>query len=440
MEFDKAFDYAAEDADITYRLYNVFRERLDKDEVSRRVYENIDLPLIYSLFEMEEWGVKVDTKRLGELSLTFNTEMQKIAGEICALANEEFNVLSPKQLADVLFVKLGIPYPEKSNGSYSTDVGILRQLSYQGFEIADKVLKYRELSKLKSTYTDALVECVLPRDGRVHTNYFQCGTSTGRLSSNDPNLQNIPIRSELGKDIRAAFVASSGYKIVAADYTQIELRLMAVLANVRNLKQAFLDKVDIHTRTASQVFGVPEEGMDADIRRRAKAVNFGIIYGISPFGLAKQLEIPQSEAREYMENYFRVYPEILEYMEKTKDFARKNQYVETMFGRKLFVANINNPKLKSYAERAAINAPCQGTGADILKMAMQKIHKILQEKQIDNEVRMLLQVHDELVFEVREDLVDMASQIIKDTMENIVHLDLPLEVEVGVADNWKDAH
>lgn len=439
VPFDKALDYAAEDADITLRLYNVFNERI-KTEDKTEVYKNIDLPLVYCLFEMEEWGVKVDTEKLQSLSQKFEGELKILGNEIYQLAGEEFNILSPKQLGEVLFEHLGIAYPEKNKKNYSTDVEILRQLSYQGFTIADKVLKYRELSKLKNTYTDALVGQVLPRDGRVHTNYFQCGTSTGRLSSNDPNLQNIPIRTELGKDIRSAFIASNGYKILAADYSQIELRLMAVLADVKNLKQAFIDNVDIHTRTASHVFGIPETEMTPDIRRKAKAINFGIIYGISAFGLSRQLEIPQEEARGYIESYFKTFPEILSYMDEVKNFAHKNGYVETMDGRKLFIANINNPKLKSYAERAAINAPCQGTAADILKKAMNKIQQILKAENLEGEVRMLLQVHDELVFEVREGLIQRATEIIKSTMENVVKLSVPLIAEVGVADNWKEAH
>ena len=439
VAFDKALDYAAEDADITLRLYHNFKERIGKENCEE-IYRNIDLPLIYNLFEMEELGVCIDTEKLKNLSLNFAKILDELSKEIYTLAGMEFNILSPKQLAEVLFEKMAIPYPEKNKKTYSTDVEILKQLSYQGYEIAEKVLKYRELAKLKSTYADALVEQVLPRDGRVHTNYFQCGTSTGRLSSNDPNLQNIPVRSELGKDIRSAFVAKDGYKLLSADYSQIELRLMASLANVKNLEKAFLDGVDIHTRTASQIFNVPENEMTSDIRRKAKAINFGIIYGISPFGLAKQLDISQTEAKEYIENYFKVYPEILDYMEKTKDFAHKNGYVETLYKRKLFIANINNPRLKAYAERAAINAPCQGTGADILKKAMIKIREILIKQKLIDDVRMLLQVHDELIFEVKEDRIDEAKAIIKNTMENIEHLSVPLVVEVGVADNWTDAH
>lgn len=439
---EKALDYAAEDADITLRLYNVLKSRLDSDEELKKVYYDIDLPLVNILFSMEEWGIKINSTHLSELSLEFEKILSSLEGEIFSITGQTFNIMSPKQLGEMLFDTMGLPYPakKKSNDNYSTDIDVLKQLSYQGFEIANKVLKYREIAKLKSTYTDALPKQILSRDGRVHTNYFQCGTSTGRLSSNDPNLQNIPIRTELGKDIRKTFISSNGYKILAADYSQIELRIMADVANVKNLKQAFIDNVDIHTRTASQVFGIPESEMTSDIRRKAKAINFGIIYGISPFGLANQLDIPQSEAKEYIDNYFKNFPEIKEYMEKTKEFAHQYGYIKTLYGRKCFITNINNPKLKSYAERAAINAPIQGSAADIIKMAMIKIQNALAQNNLINDIRMLLQVHDELVFEVKEDKIDYATKFIKETMENIVKLSIPLEVEVGIADNWKDAH
>lgn len=439
---EKALDYAAEDADITLRLYNVLKSRLDSDEELKKVYYDIDLPLVNILFSMEEWGIKINSTHLSELSLEFEKILSSLEGEIFSITGQTFNIMSPKQLGEMLFDTMGLPYPakKKSNDNYSTDIDVLKQLSYQGFEIADKVLKYREIAKLKSTYTDALPKQILSRDGRVHTNYFQCGTSTGRLSSNDPNLQNIPIRTELGKDIRKTFISSNGYKILAADYSQIELRIMADVANVKNLKQAFIDNVDIHTRTASQVFGIPESEMTSDIRRKAKAINFGIIYGISPFGLANQLDIPQSEAKEYIDNYFKNFPEIKEYMEKIKEFAHQYGYIKTLYGRKCFITNINNPKLKSYAERAAINAPIQGSAADIIKMAMIKIQNALAQNNLINDIRMLLQVHDELVFEVKEDKIDYATKFIKETMENIVKLSIPLEVEVGIADNWKDAH
>ncbi len=442
VSLDKALDYAAEDADITLRLYNIFNERFKNESNLLKVYKDIDLPLLYVLFDMEEWGIKIDVDRLNVLSEEFQNILDELETKIFDITKEEFNIISPKQLADMLFIKMKIPYPDKvkNNNEFSTDIDILKKLSFQGFEIADYVLKYREISKLKGTYSDTLPNQILKRDGRIHTNYFQCGTSTGRLSSNNPNLQNIPIRTDLGKDIRKSFIAEKGFKILACDYSQIELRLMADIADVKNLKQAFIDNVDIHTRTASQVFGIAEDMMTPDIRRNAKAINFGIIYGISPFGLANQLGISQNEAKEYIDNYFRNFPEIKTYMEKIKNFAHLNGFVETMFNRKSFIANINNPKLKSYAERAAINAPIQGSAADILKIAMVKIQKILKEENLTDDIRMLLQVHDELVFEVKEDKVDYATSIIKNTMENVIQLSVPLIAEVGVADNWKDAH
>ncbi len=442
VSLDKALDYAAEDADITLRLYNIFNERFKNESNLLKVYKDIDLPLLYVLFDMEEWGIKIDVDRLNVLSEEFQNILDELETKIFDITKEEFNIISPKQLADMLFIKMKIPYPDKvkNNNEFSTDIDILKKLSFQGFEIADYVLKYREISKLKGTYSDTLPNQILKRDGRIHTNYFQCGTSTGRLSSNNPNLQNIPIRTDLGKDIRKSFIAEKGFKILACDYSQIELRLMADIADVKNLKQAFIDNVDIHIRTASQVFGIAEDMMTPDIRRNAKAINFGIIYGISPFGLANQLGISQNEAKEYIDNYFRNFPEIKTYMEKIKDFAHLNGFIETMFNRKSFIANINNPKLKSYAERAAINAPIQGSAADILKIAMVKIQKILKEENLTDDIRMLLQVHDELVFEVKEDKVDYATSIIKNTMENVIQLSVPLIAEVGVADNWKDAH
>ncbi|MDE6224139.1 MAG: DNA polymerase I [Alphaproteobacteria bacterium] len=439
---EKALDYAAEDADITLRLYNIFKERLDADKELSKIYYDMDLPLVYILFSMEEWGIKIDSQTLSDLSIEFEKILSGLEGEIFAITGVSFNILSPKQLGEMLFDTMGLPYPakKKSTDGYSTDIDVLKQLSYQGYEIADKVLKYREIAKLKGTYTDTLPKQILPRDGRVHTNYFECGTSTGRLSSNNPNLQNIPIRTDLGKDIRKTFIASNGFKLLSADYSQIELRVMADFADVKNLKQAFLDNVDIHTRTASQVFGIPETELDSDTRRKAKAINFGIIYGISSFGLANQLNISQGEAKAYIDNYFKNFPEIQKYMEETKDFAHQNGYIKTAMGRKSFIANINNPRLKAYAERAAINAPIQGTAADILKMAMIKIQNTLREQNLTDDIRMLLQVHDELVFEVRDDKIEYASKLIKDTMENIVKLSVPLVVEIGIAQNWKDAH
>ncbi|MDR2098812.1 MAG: DNA polymerase I [Rickettsiales bacterium] len=440
VALDKALDYAAEDADVTLRLYDIFAPRLAAED-EKNVYRGIDLPLVRVLFEMEERGIKIDEAALAGLSREFEAVLKDLEGKIFALAGGEFNIMSPKQLGEILFDRLGMPFAKKGwRGEYSTDSDILKKLSYQGFEIAGVVLKYREIAKLKGTYSDALPRQVSARDGRVHTNYFQAGTSTGRLSSNDPNLQNIPIRTDLGKNIRAAFVAERGFRLLSADYSQIELRILADMADVKNLKQAFLDGVDIHAKTASEIFGVPVSRMTPDLRRNAKAINFGIIYGISPFGLARSIGVTQGEAKAFIDSYFAAFPEILKYMEDTKAFAHSRGYVETQFGRRCFISGINNPKQKAYAERAAINAPIQGGNADIIKMAMEKIRALLAGKNLEDDVRMLLQVHDELVFEVRDSMVREASKLIKDAMENVVKLSIPIIVEVGAANNWKDAH
>ncbi|MDR1476852.1 MAG: DNA polymerase I [Rickettsiales bacterium] len=440
VPLDKALGYAAEDADITLRLYNVFAARLASED-ARKVYADIDRPLVPVLCDMEELGVRIDEKSLVAISVEFEKELDALGREIYADAGGEFNILSPKQLGEVLFDKMGLPAPKRSaKGDWSTDVEVLRSLSYGGATIADKILKYREIAKLKGTYADALPKQISPRDGRVHTHYFQAGTSTGRLSSNDPNLQNIPIRTGRGQDIRRAFVASNGYVLLSADYSQIELRILADMADVKNLKHAFEEGIDIHAKTASEIFGVPMDKMTPELRRRAKAINFGIIYGISPFGLAKNVGATQAEARTFIDSYFRAFPEIRAYMDDTKAFAHSHGYVETKLGRRCFIANINNPKLKSYGERAAINAPIQGTNADIIKIAMARIRDRLRKEKLDSEIRMLLQVHDELVFEVREDLVGTASGIVKPIMEGAAKLSIPATVGIGTGDNWKDAH
>lgn len=440
VPLESALDYAAEDADITLRLYNVFSARLAYED-PKNVYADIDRPLVPVLCAMEEWGVRIDELGLANISRDFEADLDALGQEIYADAGEEFNILSPKQLGEVLFERMRLPYPDKPpRGGWSTDIEILRALSANGAAIADKVLRYREIAKLKGTYADALPRQISPRDGRVHTHYFQAGTSTGRLSSNDPNLQNIPIRTDRGRDIRRAFVASPGYALLSADYSQIELRILADMADVKNLKAAFEHGEDIHAKTASEVFGVPMDEMTPELRRKAKAINFGIIYGISPFGLAKQVGATQVEAKAFIDSYFRAFPEIRAYMERTKEFAHARGYVETKFGRRCFIANINNPKLKGYGERAAINAPIQGSSADIIKIAMAGIRDRLARENLEREVRMLLQVHDELVFEVREDLIDKASGIIKPLMEGAAGLSIPATVDIGSSGNWKDAH
>jgi len=423
VPLDKALAYAAEDADITLRLYEKFRERLEAEDKAG-VFKNIDMPLVPVLFDMEEAGILVDSEALKTLSAQFADELGRLEGEIYNLAGGKFNILSPQQLAEILFDALGLPDMHRR----STDVEALREMEHP---IAAKVLEYRAIAKLKGTYSDALPKNILPRDGRVHTNYFQAGTSTGRLSSNDPNLQNIPIRSNLGQAIRRAFVAAPGHKLISADYSQVELRILAHHAGVKGLQAAFKKGEDIHAATAKEIFG----SVDDNLRRQAKAINFGIIYGISAFGLARNIGIERSDAQRFIDQYFRAFPEIRVYMDKTKAFAHEHEYVETLFGRKCWLRDIGNTKMRGYAERAAINAPIQGTSADIIKLAMTRI-----EAKLPKGARMLLQVHDELVFEVKDNLVEEVGAMIKREMEGVVNWETPLLSDIGVADNWKDAH
>ncbi|HEY1719980.1 MAG TPA: DNA polymerase I [Magnetospirillaceae bacterium] len=439
VPLDKATDYAAEDAEVTLRLYRQFKPRLLAEHMVT-VYETLDRPLIPVLKAMERAGIKVDRKELEGMSVEFGKRMVELEGEVHKLAGMEFNVGSPKQLGEVLFDKLGLPGGKKGKtGAYATGADVLEQLAPL-HELPRKVLDWRQISKLKSTYADALVEEINPATGRVHTNYGLAGASTGRLSSNDPNLQNIPIRTEEGRRIRKAFIADKGHVLLSADYSQIELRLVAHVADIEGLKQAFADGADIHAITASQVFGIPVKGMDPMVRRRAKAINFGIIYGISAFGLAAQLGIPQGEARAYIDAYFAKYPEIRAYMEATKSVARKQGYVETLFGRKCFVPGINdkNGAMRAFSERAAINAPIQGGAADIIKRAMIRLPDALAKAK--SNARMLLQVHDELVFEVPEKEADDAAALVKGVMEDAATLSVPLVVDTGTAHSWAEAH
>ncbi|MCQ2913569.1 MAG: DNA polymerase I [Alphaproteobacteria bacterium] len=429
-------DYFCSYSDGVLRLYNKISSELKSNQNLENVYKNIDKPLISVLYDMEQEGIKISNNDLQSLSLSFSKKMNELEEQIYSLAGEQFNLNSPSQLGNILFDKLQYPGGKKSKtGVYSTDAEILQNLADLGYEIPVKMLEYRKLSKLKSTYTDALITVANPKTNRVHTNFILTGTNTGRLASNNPNLQNIPIRTEEGREIRKAFISEKGSMLLSADYSQIELRLMAHVANVSALKQAFLDNIDIHAATASQVFGIPVENMDPIIRRRAKAINFGIIYGISPFGLSQQLGITQNEAKEYIEKYFARFPEIKEYMEKTKEFAKQNGYVLTPFGRKCFIDKTNK---NGQADRAAINAPIQGGAADMLKKAMIIIPLKLKEQNLS--AKMLLQVHDELIFEIKEEEIDKTKLLVKDIMENIVKLSVPLIAEVGIGKNWSDAH
>ncbi len=444
VPLDKARDYAAEDAEVTLRLHRLLKPRVIAERLLT-VYETIDRPLVPAVAEMEMAGIKVDAEELRRLSADFARRLGELEKEIHKLAKREFNIGSPKQLGEVLFDSLSLGAGKKGKtGAYATGADVLEELAAQGHALPARVLDWRQLSKLKSTYTDALVQEINPETGRVHTSFALAATSTGRLSSTDPNLQNIPVRTEEGRKIRRAFVAEKGHKLLSVDYSQIELRLAAHIAEVAALKEAFRKGEDIHAMTASQVFGVPVAGMDPMVRRKAKAINFGIIYGISAFGLGQQLGIPQAEAKAYIEAYFAKYPGIRDYMERAKDEARNKGYVTTLFGRRCHVPGIadKNPARRSFMERAAINAPLQGTAADIIKRAMIRMPAALAKAKL--KARMLLQVHDELLFEVPEDEVEATAKLVKKIMEGApepaVTLSVPLVAETGVADNWAEAH
>ncbi len=440
VPLEAARDYAAEDADLTGRLHRALKPRLLAERLVA-VYETIERPLIPVLVAMERAGIKVERAALAAASRDFAERIAGLEVEIHKLAGHEFTIGSPKQLGEVLFEEMGLEGGRKGkSGAHSTDARVLEAFAAQGHELPARVLDWRQLSKLKSTYADALIERINPDTGRVHTSYAMAGASTGRLASTDPNLQNIPVRTEEGRKIRRAFVAEKGHKLLSADYSQIELRLAAHMAEVETLKQAFRDGADIHAMTASQVFGVAVEGMDPMIRRRAKAINFGIIYGISPFGLGQQLGIPQDEARAYIDAYFERYPGIRDYMERTKTFCRENGYVVTLFGRRCHMPGINDRNLarRNFMERAAINAPLQGSAADIIKRAMIRMPTALAEAGL--RARMLLQVHDELVFEAPNDEVDETAAVARRVMESVAHLSVPLVVDTGWADSWDEAH
>ena len=439
-----AVDYAAEDADITGRLHRLLKPRLAAERMVT-VYETLERPLIAVLVEMERAGIKVDKAELEALSKDFGARLVVLEKKIHGLAGREFNIASPKQLGEVLFEDLSLRGGKKGKtGAYGTGAGILENLAAQGHDLPVRVLEWRQIAKLKSTYSDALTQQINPRTGRVHTSYAMAGASTGRLASTDPNLQNIPVRTEEGRKIRRAFIAEVGFKLISADYSQVELRLLAHVAGIEALKECFAAGEDIHAMTAAQVFGVPAENMDPSVRRQAKAINFGIIYGISPFGLAKQLGIAQAEAADYIDAYFKRYPGIRGYMEETKEFCRANGFVETIFGRKIHITGINdkNGRNRAFAERAAINAPLQGAAADIIKRAMIRMPGALKDAGL--KARMLLQVHDELVFEAPEGEVAATVKVVTMVMENAadpaVRLDVPLVVETGVGDNWAEVH
>ncbi|MBL4692124.1 MAG: DNA polymerase I, partial [Magnetovibrio sp.] len=440
VELDKALDYAAEDANITAKLHAVLKPRIAAEHMAT-VYETLERALIPVLVEMESHGIKCDAAELTRLSDNFAKRLAELQIDIFDLAGQDFNIASPKQLGEILFDKLGYEGGKKGKtGAYSTGADILEGLAAEGHELPARVLNWRQLAKLKSTYTDALIKQINPNTGRVHTSFSMAATTTGRLASSDPNLQNIPIRSEEGRKIRNAFIAEPGYQLLSADYSQIELRLLAHVADIDALKEAFHENLDIHAMTASEVFGVPIEGMDPMVRRNAKAINFGIIYGISAFGLARQLDISRTEAKDYIEAYFEKFPGIRAYMDNTKAFAAEHGYVSTLFGRKCHITGINdkNPMRRGFSERAAINAPIQGGAADIIKRAMVRLPDALKEAGLG--ARMLLQVHDELIFEVSDAEAQATQKLVVSIMENAANLDVPLVVDAGLGQNWGEAH
>ena len=440
----EATRYSAEDADVTLRLHMLLKPQL-REKSKRSVYETLERPLVMVLADMERAGVSIDPELLRKLSNDFAKQQVGLEKDIHKLAGGEFNIGSPKQLGEILFDRMKIEGGRKTKtGAWSTDSDVLEDVAAQGHPIAKKVLDWRGLAKLRGTYTDALPAYINAKTGRVHTSYAMASTSTGRLASTDPNLQNIPVRTEEGRRIRQAFIAAKGNKLISADYSQIELRLLAHIANIPELKKAFADNLDIHAMTASEIFGVPVKDMPAEIRRKAKAINFGIVYGISGFGLANQLGIPQSEASDYIKKYFTRFPGIRDYMEDTKQFARTHGFVETLFGRRMHIREINSkvPGFRGGAERAAINAPIQGSAADIIRRAMVKLPPALADANV--KATMLLQVHDELIFEAPDKEVDKASKLIKTVMEKAalpaVEISVPLVVDARAADNWDAAH
>ncbi|MDF1585248.1 DNA polymerase I [Marinimicrococcus flavescens] len=438
---EKATEYAAEDAEVTLRLWRHLRPRLVAERMAS-VYETLERPLPAILSAMEVAGIRVDAGRLRQLSGTFTQRMARLEEEAHRLAGRPFNLGSPKQLGEVLFDELAIAGAGRKTktGAYATGAEVLEELAAQGHALPRTVLDWRQLQKLTRTYTDALVEEIVEETGRVHTSYMMASTSTGRLSSTEPNLQNIPIRSEEGRRIREAFVAENGFVLLSADYSQIELRVLAHMAGIEALKQAFANDIDIHAVTASQMFEKPVAEIGPDLRRSAKTINYGIIYGIGAFGLAQRLGIPQAQARAYIEAYFEQYPGIKDYMEQAKAEAREKGFVRTLFGRRCYVPEINAriPSRRAYAERAAINAPIQGSAADIMKRAMHHLATALHAEQAG--ARMLLQVHDELVLEVPPGEVEATGALVRKVMEGAAELTVPLVVDVGTGGNWDEAH
>jgi DNA polymerase-1 len=445
VTFDKvpiaeATHYAAEDADITLRLYEELITKLEVVESLKVLNQEIEIPLIEVLSEMEQNGAILNSKILNAQSKDLENRIKKLEKSAYDLAGEEFNLGSTKQLREIFFDKLGYRVIKKTPGGQpSTDEKVLAELAEE-YELPKVLLEHRTLSKLKSTYTDKLPGQISNSTGKVHTSFHQAVTTTGRLSSSDPNLQNIPIRTEDGRRIRQAFEPSEGHRFISADYSQIELRVMAHMSKDEGLLKAFQEGEDVHSKTASEVFNVDIEEVTTDLRRNAKAINFGLIYGISAFGLGKQLGITRNLAAEYMAMYFEKYPGVKEYMESTKKLAGENGYIETLFGRRLYLRDINasNAMRRQASERAAINAPVQGTAADIMKIAMIKMHKLIKETNID--AKLILQVHDELILDTPAKEIDQVIELVTESMMGAANLDVPLEIDIGIGDNWDQAH
>ena len=444
VALEPATEYAAEDADVTLRLWEILKPALGQ-RGKATVYETLERPLPRILSDMELAGVKVEPQRLSRLSGEFAQKMAEHEDEAHKLAGRSFNIGSPKQIGEILFGEMGLPGGKKTKGgAWSTDVSVMEKLAAEGHELPNAILGYRTYAKLKSTYADALKAAINPATGRVHTSFSLASTSTGRLASTDPNLMNIPIRTEEGRKIREAFIAEPGNVLVAADYSQIELRLLAHIADVPELKAAFRDGLDIHAMTASEMFGVPIEGMDPMVRRQAKAINFGIIYGISAFGLAANLGIGRDEAKDFIQKYFEKFPGVADYMEAKKTEVRERGHVETIFGRRIHLPGIKdkNPNMRQFAERQAINAPIQGSAADVIRRAMIRLPGAIEARGLG--ARMLMQVHDELVFEVPEQQAGDLISLARDVMENAAHpaldISVPLTVEAASGHHWGEAH
>ena len=446
VEIDKAKDYAAEDADITLRLYKKFQKSL-KSEKMINIYETFEKPMLKILAFMEIEGIKIDKEFLKSLSSKFKKKIEKIEKEVFKLSKKEFNIGSPKQLGEILYNELKIADLKKTKkGSFATSAVVLEDLAFKGHKFPKLVLDWRQVSKLKNTYSDSLPEHLNPNTQRVHTSFLLAATTTGRLASSDPNLQNIPIKSEDGKDIRKAFVAQKDHFLISADYNQIEMRILADLADVKELKKAFKNNIDIHSLTASQIFNVDIKKVNKDQRRKAKAINFGIIYGISQYGLAKQINVSNFEAEEFLNSYFAKFPEIKVYMDQTIKFCRKSGYVNNIFGRKSHFMNINdkNYNIRNFQERAAINAPIQGSASEIMRLAMIRLNKKMNEEGYQKS-KMLLQIHDELIFESHKNEVKKLSKIIISEMSSVANSDqhsftIPLTVDLNVGDNWGALH